>query len=384
MRRVALGLIALLIVATAAGAAGLWWLDDWFERPGPLDPAAVVLLPQGAGLGAIAGRLERAGAIANGDLFALAVIRNRAERALQAGEYRLDAGASPHAVMDQLIAGRTLVHRVTVPEGLTSAEIVALVEADDALSGVVGARPKEGSLLPETYHFSRGDERSVLLARMAVEMTNTLVALWPARSSDVELATVEEALILASIIEKETGLANERLRITRRDGSSTSIQLPGEACGPAGRFGRPHYRIAAGGRMALDLRFVDGGCHALAIDLEDGESSRLDHADGGGVCRDTRRIPAEHLGLALRGYIRELEAALTRSSADPAAAYTLRITPDGAVTVETRDFAGRPRRLAAPRFPVATPLRRIEVSVVGTSTPAPEGAPLAVPSPEPL
>ena len=185
-------------------------------------------------------------------------------------------------------------------------------------------------------------------------------------------------------LDPKTGLASERLRITRRDGSSTSIELPGEACGPAGRFGRPHYRIATGGRMALDLRFVDGGCHALAIDLEDGASSRLDHTDGGGVCRDTRRIPAEHLGLALRGYIRELEAALTRSGADPAAAYTLRIAPDGAVTVETRDFAGRPRRLAAPRFPVATPLRRIEVSVVGASTPAPEGAPLAVPSPEPL
>ena len=136
--------------------------------------------------------------------------------------------------------------------------------------------------------------------------------------------------------------------------------------------------------MALDLRFVDGGCHALAINLEDGAVSRLDHADGDGVCRDTRRIPAEHLGLALRGYIRELEAALTRSGADPAAAYTLRIAPDGAVTVETRDFAGLPRRLAAPRFPVATPLRRIEVSIVGASTPAPEGAPLAVPTPEPL
>jgi hypothetical protein len=185
-------------------------------------------------------------------------------------------------------------------------------------------------------------------------------------------------------LDPKTGLASEQLRITRQDGSSTSIELPGEACGPAGRFGRPHYRIATSGRTALDLRFVDGGCHALAIDLEDGAPSRLDHADGGAVCRETRRIPAGHLGLALRGYTRELEAALTRSGADPAAAYALRIASDGAVTVETRDFEGRPRRLAAARFPVATPLRLIEVSVVGASTPASESAPLAVPSPKPL
>jgi hypothetical protein len=185
-------------------------------------------------------------------------------------------------------------------------------------------------------------------------------------------------------LDPKTGLADEQLRITRPDGSSTTIELPGEACGPAGRFGRPHYRIAMGGRMALDLRFVDGGCHALAIDLQDGASSRLDHADGGAVCRETRRIPAEHLRLALRGYTRELEAALTRSGADPAAARSLQIAPDGAVTVEARDFAGRPRQLAAPRFPVTTPLRRIEVSIAGASTPAIEDLPLAVPSPEPL
>ncbi|MDP6352529.1 MAG: endolytic transglycosylase MltG, partial [Alphaproteobacteria bacterium] len=147
------------------------------------------------------------------DLFALAVIGARAEGALQAGEYRLEAAVSPRAVMEQLVAGRTVVHRLTVPEGLTSAEIVALVETDDALSGIVAARPPEGSLLPETYHFARGDDRSALLARMAAEMTRALGELWSARSADLPLDTVGDALILASIIEKETGLAIERPRI---------------------------------------------------------------------------------------------------------------------------------------------------------------------------
>jgi hypothetical protein len=182
----------------------------------------------------------------------------------------------------------------------------------------------------------------------------------------------------------ETGLGTDRLRITQRDGTRYRIELPGEACGPAGRFGRPHYRMAAGGEVGVDLRFVEGGCHAVAVDLATGSWSKLDGAAEPAVCREQRRIPAAHLGVALRGYSRELEVALTAAGADPAAAYALQISPDGAVWVEARDFAGQPRRLRAPRFPVRTPLRRIDVSVVGRASPPPRGAPVAVPAPEPL
>jgi hypothetical protein len=182
----------------------------------------------------------------------------------------------------------------------------------------------------------------------------------------------------------ETGLAADRLRITQRDGTHYQIELPGEACGPAGRFGRPHYRMAAGGELGLDLRFIEGGCHAVAIDLATGTSSKLDGAAEPAICRDQRRIPAAHLGAALRGYSRELEAALAAVGADPAAAYALEIAPNGAVRVKARDFAGQTRILRGPRFPVATPLRRIDVSVVGRASRPPRGAPIAVPAPEPL
>jgi hypothetical protein len=182
----------------------------------------------------------------------------------------------------------------------------------------------------------------------------------------------------------ETGLAIDRLRIAQRDGTRYQIELPGEACGPVGRFGRPHYRMAAGGEVGVDLRFVEGGCHAVAIDLATGNWSKLDGAAEPAVCRDQRRIPAVHLGIALRGYSRELEAALAAAGADPAAAYALEIGLNGAVRVEARDFAGQPRILRGPRFPVATPLRRIDVSVVGTASRPPRGAPIAVPAPEPL
>ena len=165
-----------------------------------------------------------------------------------------------------------------------------------------------------------------------------------------------------------TGLGIEQLRITRRDGTTTEVAIPGEACGPEGRFGRPHDRIAAGGRRAIALRFVHNGCHAVAIDLESGRWAKLDGATGKASCRDSRRIPASHLGLALRGYTRELAAALSKGGADPTATYSLQISGDGAVTAQTRDFEGRLRRLSAPRFPVRTPLRRIEV--VGVAAPA--------------
>ena len=182
----------------------------------------------------------------------------------------------------------------------------------------------------------------------------------------------------------ETGLGTEQLRIAQRDGSHYQIELPGEACGPAGRFGRPHHRMATGGATGLDLRFVEGACHAVAVDLATGSWSKLDETTSPTVCRERRQIPAAQLGIALRGYTRELEAALSAAGADPATAYALRISPDGDVRVEARDFAGQPRNLRAPRFPVVTPLRHIDISVVGSASRPPLGAPIAIPGPEPL
>ena len=132
------------------------------------------------------------------------------------------------------------------------------------------------------------------------------------------------------------------------------IDLPGEPCGPRARFGQPHYRISAGGRLGLDLRWVDGGCHALRIDLETGGWARLDRGDAPGVCRAQRRVAPGHLATALRGWTRELHDAMEQAGADPGAAYALRIAPDGATQVRTRDFSGEPLTLRAPRFPVAT------------------------------
>jgi len=189
---------------------------------------------------------------------------------------------------------------------------------------------------------------------------------------------------LARTLDPTTGLPADELRVTREDGSRISLQLPGETCGPAGHFGRPHYRITADGRSGLDLRFVGGGCHAVRIDLESGAWKKLDTASKPAQCETARRVPASNLFVALRGYMREVESALVAGGADPAAAFVLEIAEDGETNAQARDFTGERRNLRVPRFPLDTPLRRIDVSTVGLARPAAPGAADASSEPEPL
>ena len=132
---------------------------------------------------------------------------------LKAGEYRFPAHASLAQVIEQLTQGRTVVHKLTVPEGLTSIEVLQLVDNAEALAGDPPPPPPEGSLLPETYFYSYGDTRVALLQRMQAAMQETLKGLWDARKPGLPLATPEQALTLASIVEKETALPTERPHI---------------------------------------------------------------------------------------------------------------------------------------------------------------------------
>jgi hypothetical protein len=171
---------------------------------------------------------------------------------------------------------------------------------------------------------------------------------------------------LRRALDAESGLGRDVLHITEDDGRVREIDLPGEVCGPRGQFGRPHYRIAADARTALDLRYVRGACHAVAIDLEKGAWVVLDAAAGKGECREVRRVPATHLSTAARGYARDIETALAEAGADPAAAYSLEIRSDGSARALSRSYEGEAVSAALPPFPIATPLRRIDVTAVGS------------------
>ncbi len=201
--------VAVLLLALAAGI-GAVVLSGRFERPGPLVADLAVVIPRGAGLNGIARQLEGEGVIADTLAFRLGVYWYGQERELRAGEYRFPAGASMHQVMEILSGGETVIRRLTVPEGLTSAEVVELVAAAHGLSGETGPIPDEGSLLPETYHYSWDDDRGELMGRMGEALDEALDELWPRRDPDLPIDSPEEAVILASIVEKETGVPEER------------------------------------------------------------------------------------------------------------------------------------------------------------------------------
>jgi len=195
-------------------------------------------------------------------------------------------------------------------------------------------------------------------------------ALWKGRS-----------FTLVRSLDPETGLALDRMRVMDPDGTRREIPLPGEACGPRGRFGRPQHRIGDAGRTAFDLRHVEGGCHVVGIDLSTGAWHVVDDSDAPTSCREVRSVPASQIDLALRGYALEIEEALEAAGADPAAAYSVRIEPGGDTSVVSRDFGGDIRVAPLPAFPISTPLMRIDVAVLGTAR---STGPRAGTVPEPL
>jgi UPF0755 protein len=202
-------LTALLVLAAYAGA---WLLRD-LGAPGPLERDRTVEIARGASLRDIARQLESSGVVGDATRFEWAARFLAANQALKAGEYRFPARISLRASVRLLQAGRTVLHALTVPEGLTSAQILGLIQANDTLAGAVPAALGEGEILPETYYFSRGDDRAELVRRMRAGMDAALAELWNVRAAGLPLKSSREALILASIVEKETGRDDERARV---------------------------------------------------------------------------------------------------------------------------------------------------------------------------
>jgi UPF0755 protein len=199
----------LLVVVTLA----FGFLMHRFDAPGPLAGPSIVVVSKGTGVGAIADLLARQGVLASAFVFEAGVRVSRAGAALRAGEYEFPGRASARDVMDILRGGRTVVRKLTAPEGMTTPQVIALVTAAHGMEGLVGPMPPEGDLLPDTYHYSWGDGRADMIARMEKAMTEAVARLWRERAPDVPLTLPADAVILASIVEKETGKPEERARI---------------------------------------------------------------------------------------------------------------------------------------------------------------------------
>ena len=207
-----LSLIVLAVLAAGGLAGAAWWEDRHFAQAGPLASEKTVIVKPGSGVTAIAQTLAEAGIVDSAFLFRVGVVRRHRTTQLKAGEYAFPAHASNAQIVDMLVAHKTVEHRLTIAEGLTSDAAVALVMADSVLIGPVPVVP-EGSLLPETYLFERGTTRAELLSRMHQAQEKVLGELWPKRKEGLPLMTEDDALKLASIVEKETAVASERPRI---------------------------------------------------------------------------------------------------------------------------------------------------------------------------
>ncbi len=218
MSRVLFGVFGTLVLSVALGVLGLLGLLNYsFNAAGPMpngEAETVIDIPRGTGLSAIADNLEEEGVVDSATVFQLGVWISGGSKDLKAGEYAIPPGASPRDIMDLFISGQSILHRLTVPEGLTSSQIMRLVEAHEVLVGDMPEEvPEEGALLPETYLFTRGETRQGVVRQMIKAHDDVLAELWAERQDGLPLKTPYEAVILASIVEKETGIAEERPRV---------------------------------------------------------------------------------------------------------------------------------------------------------------------------
>jgi UPF0755 protein len=200
-----------LFVTLMGGA--LFLGHEMLVAKGPLDQTKHVVIPRGAGPATMAKVLREEGVISHSQLFRLALMIDPAPKPIKAGEYEMPAHVSMQALVDLLQSGKVVQRRLTVPEGMTTAEIIELVRKTEALSGEITLDLKEGDLLPETYFYSRDDTRDGLLSRMKEAMDKTLDESWRKRAAGLPLANRREALVLASIVEKETGVPAERPKV---------------------------------------------------------------------------------------------------------------------------------------------------------------------------
>ena len=206
-------LFSLAIAAAVLAGGGFVWIEKQYEKPGPLTETVTVVVEPGDSLRHIAEDLEAADVIHSADVFYWKTRFDGTGGGLKAGEYAFAPAVTPQGIVRKL-TDHDVVHRfVTVPEGLTSAEIVALIATEENLAGDLSVAPAEGSLLPETYSVTLGDTRDGFVGRMQAAMAAAEDELWPQRAPDLPFDSWEAAVVLASIVEKETGVAAERGKV---------------------------------------------------------------------------------------------------------------------------------------------------------------------------
>ncbi|MBB3770273.1 UPF0755 protein [Angulomicrobium tetraedrale] len=302
-------IFTLLIVGIIVGGGALWFGLKRFQSPGPLAQDTAIVIPGDSGVIDIADLLVKRGVITDKWVFVGAAVGTRSSGKLKAGEYEFAQNASIRQVLDTIVSGKVIEYNVTIPEGLTSDQIVERLLAVGELAGGIRQVPREGSLMPDTYKVTRGTTREDLLRRMARTQDVTLKEVWAKRDPSLPLKSPDELVILASIVEKETGVPEERPQvaavfvnrlnkkmrlqsdptiiyglvrgkgrldrpITRTDITTptpfNTYTIPALPPGPIGNPGKASLEATANPAKTRDLYFVaDGtGGHAFAESLD--------------------------------------------------------------------------------------------------------------------
>jgi UPF0755 protein len=203
----------LLILLAIVGGVLFALAKHRYDAAGPLDADKVVNIPPRIGIRDIADLLVKEGVIEHPMTFIVSAMMAKTHDELRFGEYQFAKGASLHEVINTIVDGKVVQHQITLAEGLTSEQIVQRLLESDVLSGNIKEIPREGSMLPESYRFTRGTPREQLVQRLQASQRRVVQEVWDHRVADLPLRSPEQLVILASIIEKETGRADERTRV---------------------------------------------------------------------------------------------------------------------------------------------------------------------------
>lgn len=265
MKRLLVVFTVVVLFGVAVLAGGWLWLQNRVQNAGPLGEETIVVIESGSGLGSVARDLQRAGIIRSDLIFRLHARLTGYAAQLKAGEYLFAPGVSPGDVLAKIVAHDVVMRFVTIPEGLTSSQIVKLIKEADGLTGDLPRSIEDGMLLPETYGYERGESRSALVRRMRIARDDVLSNLWAGRAPDLPLDSPEDALILASIVEKETSVARERPRVAavfvnrlRRGMRLQSDPTVAYGVDPTGPLGRPLRRSDLNGETPYNTYKISG------------------------------------------------------------------------------------------------------------------------------
>lgn len=210
MKHIFLSFLSLFFLGLAATAIiGGYGVHQYLSE-GPLSDTKLVLIERGSGVSKIASQLEKEGVINQALLFKIAT---RFGASLKAGEYEFAPQTPMAEVISMMQAGDVFDRKITIPEGYTAWQVVQILNAREELTGVIAQIPPEGTLMPNTYHFVSGEDRNDIIKRMQQATIKAMNALWEARADNLPLKNKKEALVLASVIEKETSVAEERERV---------------------------------------------------------------------------------------------------------------------------------------------------------------------------